>query len=180
MKIIRQRKFSRFGMIQTVWPDLAKFCHFGKNLFFWVPPYLNGFICTSILESQAHHLRFYQCKFDLCHVVKTTINKKMPGLPHSKKHLQIAERKPCPKPPFCCEGHCYYFLLSWLRDIVSTCALHTTVWPDSAHFCHFGEIWQFCKCFFSIWQHIRHTLAYLLCHWVNFHCFKWLNIRQTI
>ena len=97
-----------------------------------------------------------------------------------KKHLQIAERKPCPKPPFCCEGHCYYFLLSWLRDIVSTCALHTTVWPDSAHFCHFGEIWQFCKCFFSIWQHIRHTLAYLLCHWVNFHCFKWLNIRQTI
>ena len=89
MKIIRQRKFSRFGMIQTVWPDLAKFCHFGKILIFWVPPYLNGFICISILESQAHHLRFYQCKFDLCHVVKTTINKKMPRLPHSKNIYKL-------------------------------------------------------------------------------------------
>ena len=33
-------------------------------------------------ESQAHHLRFYQFIFELCHVEKTKINKKRQGLVH--------------------------------------------------------------------------------------------------
>ena len=40
--------------------------------------------------------------------------------------------------------------------------------------------WQFYKGFYSIWQHRGHTLACLLCHWVNFYCFEWLNIKRII
>ena len=35
-------------------------------------------------ESQAHHQRFYQFIFDLCHVEKTKINKMWPGMAHFK------------------------------------------------------------------------------------------------
>ena len=40
--------------------------------------------CCPRFESQAHNLCFYQFRFELCHVEKTKINKKRPGLAHLK------------------------------------------------------------------------------------------------
>ena len=44
--------------------------------------------CRPVFESQAHHLSFYHLLSNLCyicHVKRTKINKKRPGLAHLKK-----------------------------------------------------------------------------------------------
>ena len=45
--------------------------------------------CRPVFESHAHHQCFYQLIFDLCHVEKTKINKKSPGLAHFFKKVGI-------------------------------------------------------------------------------------------
>ena len=42
------------------------------------------------------------------------------------------------------------------------------------------SLWQLFSILFSIWHHFYHSLADFQGFWVNFHCYLWLNIEQTI
>ena len=68
-----------------------------------------------------------------------------------------------------------------------TLSLALIVGSSVTRFGKFSPLWKFCKGLwqnvkglFTTWENFEPTSANFLCHWTNFHCCKWPNIKKVI